>query len=117
VGYYAFAINQKKMERRRDNRIIFFLFVIGIAFIGLYGLLAYFTSDLGLSAGLLGIWTPILSQIVSIASWVFIWEACDLLFLEKPAETRELLRLTQMASAEIAFIYEGDAEARKEVLQ
>lgn len=48
-------------------------------------------------------WVEIVEEIVSIASWVFVWDAVDKYFFDRPALRKEALRKAQLAQAEIRF--------------
>jgi hypothetical protein len=104
VGYFSFDFNRKREARKRDDRLVFFFIFAGIILLTLYGALTAYSSGLPSSDAALGNWLTIWGQILSIASWVFLWEAFDRLFFNKSEETREMLRAAQLANAEIVFL-------------
>jgi len=105
IGYFSFDFKRKREARKRDDRLVFFFIFAGIILLTLYGALTAYSSSLP-SSDALGNWLTIWGQILSIASWVFLWEAFDRLFFNKTEETREMLRAAQLANAEIVFLYD-----------
>jgi hypothetical protein len=104
IGYFSFDFKRKREERKRDDRLVFFFIFAGIILLVFYGALSVYSSNLASSDATLSNWMTIWDQILSIASWVFLWEAFDRLFFNKSLETRETLRAAQLASAEIVFL-------------
>ncbi len=105
VGNYSFDFDQKQRIVKRENRLIWIFLGIGIVILGLYGLLSSFQigavnnppASGGFSVG---------GQILSIASWVFIWEAFDRILFDRPEERRAALRAGQLAKADVKFVYD-----------
>lgn len=113
IGYFSFDFDRKRLERKRDDHLVFFFFLAGIVLLTAYGALSAYASSLSVSEATLSNWLTIWGQILSIASWVFLWEAFDRLFFNKSEETRETLRAAQLANAEINFVVDKHPNAKR----
>jgi hypothetical protein len=103
-GNYRFEFDETRHEIAKCNRAILWLYFVGIVLILITSLLTGFYhnfSDQGTSGAE---YFDIASQITSIASWVFIWDAVDKQAFEKKDLKRKSLRSAQLCGADITFV-------------
>lgn len=103
-GNYRFEFDENRHEIAKCNRAILWLYFVGIILILITSLLTGFYhhfSDQGITGAE---YFDIASQITSIASWVFIWDAVDKQAFEKKELSRKSLRAAQLCGAEINFV-------------
>lgn len=96
---FKFCLTKKK--RFKVLKDTFFFLIVGILFCLVYIILSVFASR---AEGNTRLYLTILSEVIDIVYWVFIWEATDKFFFERRGVQEELFRFTQLASAEINFL-------------
>lgn len=98
IANYRFDFDEEQEQNKHIKTISGFLMFVGILFLVGYSLLIYFN---GSKTSLV---MSVLSEVVSIVSWVFIWAAVEKYFFDRNEVRRESLRSAQLADAEINFI-------------
>lgn len=88
-SHYAINIVKSNEEIKRHNIVSIILLIFGIIVYGAYGLLEYFKMDF------------IFQGVIEIASWVFIWEAVDMLFLSNFGSRLERMKNIKIFNAKI----------------
>lgn len=83
---YEFKFSSKKMEIRRVNLKSLLLLIIGLVLLSLYVILSVVLNYQ-------------FSEMISIFSWVFIWESVDFFVFENSKNRRELIKLRHLNRA------------------
>ncbi|MCH4278018.1 MAG: hypothetical protein LKF89_03775, partial [Bacilli bacterium] len=52
----------------------------------------------------------LIAEVISIASWVFIWDAVDKFFFERPSIKRKRVRFAQIANSEVNFVIKDEKD-------
>lgn len=98
-NHYTKKLIQSKRQYKRQVKQGIFMFVVGLLVFGLYFLLrSLFDIHNNISA----------FEIIDIISWVFIWEAVDLIFLGIIEHKNEEMRFSKIAHAKITIITESN---------
>jgi hypothetical protein len=101
---YRFDFDDKRKQAKLTKAKGFAMMGIGVVFLLAYIVLVYFFNmnpdNLLLS---------ILSNVISIVSWVFIWDAVDKWSFEQREYQKEALKVAQLCTADVNFIVEKDA--------
>lgn len=97
--HYKIELNGAKTSRRRMKVVSLFLLVVGSLLIGLY---------LGLSFGTQSFVWEIIAEVVSIASWVFVWAAVEKFCFGLPEKKRDAYYYASMSMIGVSFISKGD---------
>jgi hypothetical protein len=97
LGNYRFDYDEKRAEVTKIKWQSLILMIIGIFFLLGCSALGYFATKQ--NDGFLNI----MSQVVSIVSWVFIWAAVEKFYFDRTATNREALKAAQLADAAISF--------------
>lgn len=104
-NHYLFKFDETKQKKREVIKKSLGLLLAGILFVIVYIIMSFFSNNENVNMSGNGrMWLSIISEIVDIIYWVFIWEATDKFFFEQREVQRELLRLTQLATADINVI-------------
>jgi hypothetical protein len=103
-GNYRFDFDEARHEIFRCNRQIIWLYVVGIVFIALTSVFTGLSHQYSSTDPLASTYFDVASQVLSIASWVFIWDAVDKQAFEKRDLKKKLLRSAQLCASEITFI-------------
>lgn len=111
-NHYLFKFSEAKANKKKVVGKSIGLLVIGILFLILYILLSVFASKAE-EEGNGNLWLSISSEVISIVYWVFIWEATDKFFFERFEVQTQMLRLTQLVSAQVNFISENETKVKK----
>ncbi len=103
-GNYRFDFDETRHEIFRCNHSIIWLYLVGVLLIVLTSLFTGFYHKFT-AEGIYGAeYFDIASQILSIASWVFIWDAVDKQAFEKRDLKKKLLRDAQLCDPNISFL-------------
>lgn len=86
-----FAFSSASNELRKNRIIISFSMILGVLFLIAYEVFMFFFNG------------NFFGEIISIASWVFIWEAVDRYFFTRLGIQKEGLLLARLASAKLIF--------------
>lgn len=103
-GNYRFNFDEKRHEIAKCNRSILWLYIFGILLIILTMVLTGFYHSTEATGQSYNMYFDIASQVTSIASWVFIWDAVDKQAFERRDLKKESLRWAQLCGAEINFV-------------
>jgi hypothetical protein len=97
-GNYRFELDEKREEVHKIKLQSLYLMIIGVFLLIVCSAFGYFgiTNNDGVM--------NIVSQIVSIASWVFIWAAVEKFYFDRTETNKEALRSAQLADASLNFI-------------
>lgn len=96
----AFELDEKNFSAHKATRRGVRMLAIGVVILAIYvGLVA---SERNMAS--VPSWYEILAEVVSIASWVFVWDAVDQIAFTRSDQHKEALRKAQIAHAEVAFI-------------
>jgi hypothetical protein len=87
-SHYRFDFAEDRTELRKNRTLAWVLLGIGALILVAYGLLQAFAKN-------------DFNEIVSIFSWVFIWESCDRFVFERFSIGKKEARDAQMATAEL----------------
>lgn len=95
---YRFELDEKREEIHKIKLQSLYLMIIGVILLVTCSAFGYFgiTNNDGVM--------NIVSQIVSIASWVFIWAAVEKFYFDRTAMNKEALKTAQLADASLNFI-------------
>jgi hypothetical protein len=112
-GNYRFNFDEKRHEITKCNRSILRLYIFGILLIILTMVLTglYHATSEGYA-----MYFDIASQVTSIASWVFIWDAVDKQAFERPDLKKQSLRWAQLCGAEVNFVLTNPTHKSGETL-
>jgi len=91
--YYWLSYKEKKREMIRMTILSVILFLVGVGILALYYILREGLNDF------------FASEIVLIASWVFIWEGVNRFFLGRREKVIDMINEGQMAVAQVTFTY------------
>ena len=93
IRHYALEFEDRMMEHRR--RIVFglFAFLIGLLFLATSIVLNFFLEDK----------IRIFLEIVTILSWVFVWQSVDIFFFSGHERRVDIYNSAQLAVAEVKF--------------
>lgn len=97
---YHFESSEKHNELKKNRFEVGWLMIVGVVFLVVYFLLGYF--------GQSNAFMSIIAEVVSIASWVFIWDAVDKFFFERQSIRKSSFRAIQLASAKVVFIIKNE---------
>ena len=103
-GNYRFEFDETRHEIAKCDRAILWLYFVGIILILITSLLTglyHHFSDNSISGAE---YFDIASQITSIASWVFIWDAVDKQAFERKDLKKKSLRSAQLCGSDITFV-------------
>jgi hypothetical protein len=100
-GNYRFVFDETRHEIAKCDRMIVWRYIIGIFFIIVTSVLTGLYHRYSGSTG--SEYFDIASQITSIASWVFIWDAVDKQAFERRDLKQQTLRAAQLCGAEVHF--------------
>lgn len=112
-NHYLFKFSETKKQKSDVVKKSWNLLLAGIFFVIVYILMSYFSKNSDNMSRNASLWLSIFSEVIDIVYWVFIWEAVDKFFFEQREVQRQLLRLTQLATADINFIAKGKWEEEK----
>lgn len=98
---FLFRFSETKKKKRKVLRETLIFLITGILFILLYIILNVLAYQFN---GINKLYLTILSDVIDIVSWVFIWEAADKFFFERRGVQEEMFKMTQLATCEINFI-------------
>jgi len=113
-GNYAFDFDEKKREHRKCLFHSSWMMAIGILFLSLYIGFSATSKNLASRGKDVPAWIDITSEVISIVSWVFVWDSTDKFCFERPSLRRESLRKAQLAGAQVNFIVMNESEKEKE---
>jgi hypothetical protein len=111
-GNYRFAFDEKRHEIAKCNHSIIRLYIIGVLLIILTMVLTGLYHSTQSQA--YSMYFDITSQVTSIASWVFIWDAVDKQAFEKRDLKKESLRAAQLCGTEVHFVAVDASPSNKE---
>lgn len=100
-GNYRFHFDEKRHEIAKCTHSILWLYIFGILLIIVTMVLTGFYHATSESYSM---YFDIASQVTSIASWVFIWDAVDKQAFERRDLKKQSLRWAQLCGAEVNFI-------------
>ena len=103
-GNYRFNFDEKRHEIAKCNHSILWLYIFGILLIVVTMVLTGFYHGTEQAGQAYSMYFDIASQVTSIASWVFIWDAVDKQAFERRDLKKESLRWAQLCGAEINFV-------------
>jgi len=103
-GNYRFNFDEKRHEIAKCNHSILRLYIFGILLIIVTMVLTGFYHSTEAAGRAYSMYFDIASQVTSIASWVFIWDAVDKQAFERRDLKKESLRWAQLCGAEINFV-------------
>lgn len=103
-GNYRFNFDEKRHEIAKCNHSILWLYIFGILLIVVTMVLTGFYHGTERAGQAYSMYFDIASQVTSIASWVFIWDAVDKQAFERRDLKKESLRWAQLCGAEINFV-------------
>jgi hypothetical protein len=112
-GNYAFEFDEKKREHRKSLFHSYWMLAIGIFFLSLYIGLSASSKNIQAQGNDVPAWIDITSEVISIVSWVFVWDSTDKFFFERPSLRKESLRKAQLAEAEVHFLVLKENEKEK----
>lgn len=113
-GNYAFEFDEKKREHRKCLFHSYWMMAIGILFLSLYIGFSATSKNLTSQGKDAPAWIDITSEVISIVSWVFVWDSTDKFCFERPSLRRESLRKAQLAGAQVNFLVLEENEKEKE---
>ena len=99
--YFKIMIYKSQDEEKRIKAKAFIFLALGVLFCLTYILLSYFSTEMSGGAKL---WSTIISEIIGIVYWVFIWEATDKWAFDLTKEKFNGLFYTQLYLAKVNFI-------------
>lgn len=110
---YRFDFDENQHEIKKSTFSIVRLYIVGILLLILTSVLTGFYHALDNSGQAnLANYLDIASQVSSIASWVFIWDAVDKQAFERKALRRKAFRLAQLAAADVSFVVTPENEEK-----
>jgi uncharacterized membrane protein len=115
-GNYRFTFDEKLHEIKKCDLHIMWMFVVGILLIFLTMALTFFYRKYSTSNNDLAIWFDVMSQLTSIASWVFVWDGVDQMAFSRKELRHASLRAAQLAGADVHFVDGTSAQSAKENL-
>ncbi|MDE7257473.1 MAG: hypothetical protein K2N50_05920, partial [Clostridia bacterium] len=86
-SHYSNEYREAKQDMKRVTTIAIFMAFFGVLTLGLFVLLNHFWDNF------------YISTIVEIAAWVFVWEAVDFFFLQRPQIKGKLLLIQRIYCA------------------
>jgi hypothetical protein len=106
-GNYVFAVDESRGEVSRCLHHAVAMLIIGAVLTSIY-------IGLNAAANAQGNNTSetfdVIKEIVSISGWVFVWDAVDKFFFDRPALRKAMLRNVQLSKAKINFIVKSEDE-------
>ncbi len=99
-NYYKNSLLQEKKHLDLNLKSTLFLLLAGIVYFALLTLVSFFLKN--------DLWI----EVLSIVGWVFIWEAVEVFFLERPKLRRMKYRYYALMNAKIIFI---DVKRKEEI--
>jgi hypothetical protein len=106
-GNYEFSVDESRGAVSRCLHHATIMMAIGVFLTSIY---------IGLNAAKIAqgddapAYYEVITEIVSIAGWVFVWDAVDKFSFDRPALRREMLRNVQLSKAQINFIVKDENE-------
>lgn len=88
-SHYAVLVKMNQIEKTKINIKSFILLIMGILFFVGYGLLVHYHVN------------SIFCNIIEIASWVFIWESCDLFFFQNTSNKVQFIKNLSLFEAQL----------------
>jgi hypothetical protein len=106
-GNYVFNLDESKTEVTRCIRHAVAMLIIGAILTSIYiGLNAAETAQ----GANVPEYFEVIKEIISISGWVFVWDAVDKFFFDRPALRRAMLRNMQLSKAKVNFLVKEENE-------
>jgi hypothetical protein len=106
-GNYVFAVDESRSDVSRCLHHAVVMLLVGVILTSIYiGLNAAEVAQGGNASETY----DVIKEIVSISGWVFVWDAVDKFFFDRPSLRRIMLRNVQLSRAKINFIVKNENE-------
>lgn len=91
-NYYSNRLSETDIKAKKNAALYYFMGIFGV----LLSFLLFFISKLAIS--------QIILELLTILSWVFVWEAIDLFVFDRPLLRYELKRSLSFVTAKVEFL-------------
>ncbi len=103
---YAFELDDSSEELHRCSLHSLLMTAFGVLLLSIYIAMSAATQI----NSSLPKYLVLIAEVISIASWVFIWDAVDKFFFERPSIKRKRVRFAQIANSEVNFVIKDEKD-------